>query len=61
MGDSLDTLKTTVIGITGSNLLWLDVLPTLVSITGGIATIIYMFFKIKNEIIYAKEKRKGNR
>ena len=59
--NSLDTLKTSIIGITGSNLIWMEIVPTLISVLGGIATLVYMFFKIKNEIMYAKDKRKGSR
>ncbi len=50
MIDSLQTVKTTLVGISG---FWLSLwgwLPQLVSLLVGIATLIYLIIKIKKEL-----------
>ena len=42
----LDTLKTSAIGIPGSSVCWLEWLPPVVSITGGVLTALYMGVKL---------------
>ena len=58
---AIDTLKTTAVGFTGSNMVWLDVIPPIVSIVGGIVTIGYMLIKTRNEYFYGKKNREGSR
>lgn len=48
--ETIDTLKTATIGITGSSVCWLDWLPPFVSIVGGVLTALYMSVKIYKEL-----------
>ena len=45
-----DTLKTAIIGVTGSTLGWIEWFPPLMSALGAIATLIYMIIKIYKEL-----------
>tara|TARA_R110002167_G_scaffold51509_1_gene149057 strand:- start:413 stop:559 length:147 start_codon:yes stop_codon:yes gene_type:complete len=45
-----ESLKTATVGLTGSSLTWLDWLPPVVGIVGGILTAIYISIKIYKEI-----------
>jgi len=51
-----DSLKTSAVGITGSALTGLGILPDIVSIAVGIVTIVYLLVKIKVELTNNKEK-----
>lgn len=44
-----DTLKTAVIGVTGSSLHWTEWIPPLFSALAACATLIYMILKIIKE------------
>ena len=54
MLDSLDTLKTATVGLTGSSLCWIEILPPIVSICGGLLTALYMSVKLFKEL-YGKK------
>tara|TARA_R110002012_G_scaffold52941_4_gene136034 strand:+ start:1132 stop:1278 length:147 start_codon:yes stop_codon:yes gene_type:complete len=45
-----DTLKTSLVGIGGSTIGWMEWFPPLVSALGATATLIYMLIKIYKEI-----------
>ena len=45
-----DTLKTSVVGISGSTIGFFNWFPELVSVVVGVATLVYLIIKIKNEI-----------
>ena len=45
-----DTLKTATVGISGSMVAWMEVLPPLFSALGAIATVVYMVIKIWKEL-----------
>ena len=45
-----DTLKTAAVGITGSALTGLGILPDVVSVVVGIVTIVYLLVKIRAEL-----------
>jgi len=45
-----DTLKTAMVGISGSTLSWTEWFPPFVSALGAIATLIYMLIKIYKEL-----------
>ena len=45
-----DTLKTVSVGISGSMVTWMEVLPPFFSALGAIATVIYMGIKIYKEL-----------
>ena len=45
-----DTLKTSVVGVGGSAVGFLGWFPELVSAIVGIATLVYLVIKIKNEL-----------
>jgi len=51
-----DTLKTSVVGVTGSAVTGLGILPDVVSVVVGITTIVYLIIKIKSELSKNKEK-----
>tara|TARA_R110000851_G_scaffold133702_2_gene268646 strand:- start:96 stop:275 length:180 start_codon:yes stop_codon:yes gene_type:complete len=53
-----DTLKTSAVGLTGSALTGLGILPDIVSVAVGIVTIVYLLVKIHTELTnnYNKEK-----
>ena len=44
-----DTLKTAMVGISGSTIGWIEWFPPLMSALGAIATLIYMLIKIYKE------------
>ena len=46
----MDTLRTSAVGVTGSAVTGLGILPDAMSILVGIVTIIYLFVKIGNEL-----------
>ena len=46
----IDTLKTSVVGISGTMVTWIQVIPPILSALTAIATLIYMILKIKNEV-----------
>ena len=45
-----DTLKTSAVGISGSALTGLGILPDVVSVAVGIVTIVYLLVKIRAEL-----------
>ena len=45
-----DTLKTSAVGLTGSALTGLGILPDIVSVAVGIVTIVYLLVKIRSEL-----------
>lgn len=45
-----DTLKTVTVGISGSMVSWMEVLPPLFSALGALATLVYMIIKIHKEL-----------
>lgn len=51
-----DTLKTSVVGISGSALTGLGILPDIVSVAVGLLTIVYLLIKIQTELTNNKEK-----
>ena len=51
-----DTLKTSVVGISGSALTGLGILPDIVSVAVGLVTIVYLLIKIQTELTKNKEK-----
>jgi len=51
-----DTLKTSVVGVTGSALTGLGILPDIVSVAVGLVTIVYLLIKIQTELTKNKEK-----
>ena len=51
-----DTLKTSVVGISGSALTGLGILPDIVSVAVGLLTIVYLLIKIQIELTNNKEK-----
>ena len=46
----LDTLKTSAVGMAGSTVAGLGILPDIVSVLVGVFTIIYLIIKIGNEL-----------
>ena len=46
----MDTVRTSAVGVTGSAVTGLGILPDAVSVIVGIVTIIYLFIKISNEL-----------
>lgn len=52
--EGVDTLKTATIGISGSSIAWLEVLPPSISIIGGLLTAAYMAVKLYKEL-YGKK------
>lgn len=53
-----DTLKTSAVGLTGSALTGLGILPDIVSVAVGIVTIIYLLVKIHKELNNNDNKEK---
>jgi hypothetical protein len=53
-----DTLKTSAVGITGSALTGLGILPDVVSVAVGIVTIVYLLVKIRAELTKTNNKEK---
>jgi hypothetical protein len=51
-----DTLKTSAVGITGSALTGLGILPDVVSVAVGLVTIVYLLVKIKAELSNKEKK-----
>jgi hypothetical protein len=51
-----DTLKTSAVGVTGSALTGLGILPDIVSVAVGIVTIVYLLVKIRAELIKNNNK-----
>ncbi len=51
-----DTLKTSVVGVTGSALTGLGILPDIVSVAVGLVTIVYLLIKIQTELTKNEEK-----
>jgi hypothetical protein len=45
-----DTLKTSAVGMTGSALTGLGILPDIVSVAVGVVTIVYLLIKISHEL-----------
>ena len=46
----LDTLKTSVVGVSGTMVSWMEIIPPVLSALTAIATLVYMILKIKNEV-----------
>ena len=53
-----DTLKTSAVGLTGSALTGLGILPDIVSVAVGIVTIVYLLVKIHTELTNNDNKEK---
>ena len=53
-----DTLKTSIVGVTGSALTGLGVLPDVVSVAVGVVTIVYLLLKIRAELTNNNNKEK---
>lgn len=53
-----DTLKTSIVGLTGSAITGLGILPDIVSVAVGVVTIVYLLVKIKVELTN-QNKEKG--
>jgi len=51
-----DTVKTSAVGVTGSALTGLGILPDIVSVAVGLLTIVYLLIKIQTELTNNKEK-----
>tara|TARA_Y100001937_G_scaffold37383_1_gene53302 strand:- start:14857 stop:15015 length:159 start_codon:yes stop_codon:yes gene_type:complete len=50
MNSSIDTVRTSFVGMGGTMVAWLEVIPPFLSALTAIATLIYMILKIKNEV-----------
>ena len=46
----IDTLKTSVVGISGTMVTWMQLIPPILSALTAIATLVYMILKIRNEV-----------
>ena len=46
----LDSLKTMAVSITGIGINWIDWLPVVVRVLVGLASLVYLFIKIHNEL-----------
>ena len=46
----VDTLKTSVVGISGTMVTWMQLIPPILSALTAIATLVYMILKIRNEV-----------
>ena len=46
----IDSLKTVGVSVTGLGVTWIEWLPVVVRVLVGLATLIYIFLKIHNEI-----------
>ena len=46
----VDTLKTSTVGISGTMVSWMEIIPPVLSALTAIATLIYMILKIKHEL-----------
>ena len=55
----IDSVKTTLVGVGGIWVTWIEWLPPLVRVAVGIATFFYMFWKARNEYL-RYEKAKNN-
>ena len=53
----LDTLKTTTVGVTASQVTCMQLLPDIISVCVGLATFTYLVIKIRKELY---GKKKGN-
>ena len=45
-----DTLKTAVVGFSGHFVVGIEILPDIVSVLVGLATLVYLLIKIKKEL-----------
>ena len=52
----IDSLKTTIVGLTGMSITWLEWVPMVVRVLVGAATFVYIIVKIIREIKLMKEK-----
>tara|TARA_R100000231_G_scaffold138902_1_gene118467 strand:- start:6774 stop:6932 length:159 start_codon:yes stop_codon:yes gene_type:complete len=50
MNSSIDTVRTSFVGMSGTMVAWMEVIPPFLSALTAIATLIYMILKIKNEV-----------
>ena len=55
-----DTLRTVAVGLSGNIVAGIGILPDIMSVAVGLATLIYIIFKINKEVYYAKERKKGD-
>ena len=46
----MDALKTMGVGMTGKGVTWIEWLPVVVRVAVGIASLVYLFIKIHNEL-----------
>ena len=46
----MDILKTMGVSLTGMGVTWIDWLPVVVRVAVGIASLVYLFLKIHNEL-----------
>ena len=46
----VDSLKTTAASVTGISVTWIEWLPVVVRVAVGLASLVYLFVKIHNEL-----------
>ena len=46
----IDSLKTMAVSVTGIGITWIDWLPVAIRILVGLASLVYLFIKIHNEL-----------
>ena len=46
----VDSLKTVAVSVTGIGVTWIEWLPVVVRVAVGVASLIYLFVKIHNEL-----------
>jgi len=50
MNSSIDTVRTSFVGMGGTMVAWMEIIPPVLSALTAIATLVYMILKIRNEI-----------
>ena len=46
----IDSLKTIAVSVTGMGITWIDWLPVTIRVLVGLASLVYLFLKIHNEL-----------
>lgn len=46
----IDSLKTMAVSVTGMGITWIDWLPVTIRVLVGLASLVYLFLKIHNEL-----------
>jgi|TARA_R100000808_G_scaffold20474_1_gene44262 hypothetical protein len=46
----MDILKTMGVGLTGMGITWIEWLPVVIRVAVGLASLVYLFVKIHNEL-----------